>query len=111
ELRDRRADLRVQAALLVEDRGQVERLGQELVAQMRRMQAMQLAQGRAGIAILQIGVGAFEQRLVPVPREARELLVGSAGLRVAMQPVERAPQGDEGELAEIAAGARQRRES
>ena len=98
ELRQGFPDLRPQAVPVVDDCRQALRLRRVLVRQLRRAQAVQLAQRGARIAAAHVGVGTLEERLVPVAREARHRRVCGRGLPI---PAEREQGPARGELRQL----------
>src|SRR5205823_11571562 len=94
-------NLRIEAVLVIDDGGKILRLRREFVGEVRRVQAVQFSQRRAGIVGQQIRVRSLEERLVPVAREARQLLVLLARLAESLQRVQRAAQSEVGQLFQV----------
>src|SRR4051812_17905343 len=99
------AHLWPQAMLVVDDGREILRLGGELVGKVWRVQALQLSQRPARVAAHQVGVGSLEQRLVPVPREPRQLRVLGGGFCIAVHPVQGAAEREMRKLAKLRARA------
>jgi len=65
------------------------------------VQAVQLAQRRARSSLSRVGVGAFEERLVPVREKRGQLLIGWLASPKRCSALERPPQRQVGQLLEV----------
>src|SRR4051794_38613630 len=88
--------------LVVDEGREILRLRRELVGKVGRVEALQLSQRRAGVAAHQVGIGSLEQRLVPVPREPRQLRVLAGRFGVAAEAIEGAAERETRKLAKLA---------